>query len=125
MIVHTQREMPFLAAIERPSKAPDELVRQCRHRLDAIVLCIQLSKMSHEEVAHRLGIDKGHMSRILQGRAYFPDTKSVELMALCGNYAPMQYEAMQCGFELYENPVAKREAELEAELAAIRAKKVA
>lgn len=102
-----------------------ELIKACRNRLDAIILCIQLSRLSQGEVAKRLGLDKGHLTRILQGLAYFPDQKSTELMQVCRNYAPMQYEAMAMGFQLYEDPQQKREAELEAELAALRARKAA
>jgi hypothetical protein len=124
-VPHPQREIPILAEMPRPKMAPVELVRACRNRLDAIILCIQLSRLSQETVAERLGLDKGHLTRMLQGRAYFPDTKSMDLMYVCGNWAPMQYEALTAGFQLYEDPTQKREAELEAELAAIRSRKAA
>ena len=114
-----QREMPFISACSSPKLVPDELVKQCRHRLDAIRLCIHLSNLSSEVVAEQLGIDKGHFSRIMQGKAWFPDTKTVELMNLCCNLAPMQYEAMAMGYELFKDTKAQRKAELLAELEAL------
>ena len=124
-VPHIQREMPIVSEVPRPAMVSMELIKACRNRLDAIILCIQLSRLSQGEVAKRLGLDKGHLTRILQGLAYFPDQKSTELMQVCRNYAPMQYEAMAMGFQLYEDPQQKREAELEAELAALRARKAA
>lgn len=114
-----QQEMPFLGAVKGPQMASADLVAKCHHRLDAIRLCVQLSGLSNEVICESLGIDKGHWSRIMQGRAHFPDAKSLDLMRLCGNYAPMQFEAMAMGFQLFRDPKAQRRAELEAELAAL------
>ena len=114
-----QREMPFLGESRKPAQAPIELVANCRHRLDAIRLCVQLSGLANDTISSRLGIDKGHWTRIMQGKAWFPDTKSIDLMMLCGNYAPMQFEALKCGFELFEDAKGKRKAELLAELNAL------
>jgi hypothetical protein len=114
-----QREMPFLAQAKQPVMVADALLSTCKHRLDAIRLCVQLSSLSNEVIAESLVIDKGHFSRIMQGKAHFPDCKSVNLMYLCGNYAPMQYEAMECGFQLYKDPKEQRKAELLAELQAL------
>lgn len=111
-----QREMPFLGESKKPELAPVDLVARCKNRLDAIRLCVQLSHLSNEHICDHLGIDKGHWSRIMQGKAWFPDPKSIDLMRLCGNFAPMQYEAMALGFELYEDTKAKRKAELLEEL---------
>jgi hypothetical protein len=117
LVLGAQREIPMVAEARRPVMAPEALVRACSNRLDAIILCIQLSRLPQRVVARRLGLDAGHLTRILQGLAYFPDQKSVELMSVCGNYAPMQYEAMATGFELFQDLKAKRKAELQAALA--------
>jgi len=116
-----QREMPFISALPAPVAAPHELVAACRHRLDAIRLCIQLSRRSLQSVADEMGIDPGHMTRIMQGRAHFPDAKSCDLMRLCGNIAPMQYEAHAMGYELTQDEKAERVRQLKAELAALEA----
>lgn len=86
----------MLGVVRAPVDAPMELVKICKHRLDAIRLCAQLSGLSYEQIAQRVGLDKGHFTRIMQGKAYLPDTKSVLFMVLCGNFAPLQYEAWAC-----------------------------
>ncbi|WP_407280580.1 hypothetical protein U5817_09870 [Aromatoleum evansii] len=116
-----QREMPMMAAARRPKEVEPKLLEMCRHRLDAIRLCIQLSGLSHETIAEELGLDKGHLCRILQGKAYFPDTRTIKLMELCGNIAPMQWEAQAMGYQLSADSKAQRKAELMAELAALEA----
>ena len=116
-----QREMPFLGEAKKSQLVADSLIHQCRNRLDAIRLCVQLSSLSNEYIAEQLGIDKGHFSRIMQGKAWFPDTKSIDLMTLCGNFAPMQYEAWATGFELFKDTKAQRKAELLEELAKLEA----
>lgn len=116
-----QREIPMMSAVRRPKEVDPQLLEMCRHRLDAIRLCIQLSGLTHETISDQLGMDKGHLCRILQGRAHFPDAKSVKLMELCGNIAPMQYEAMAMGYQLSADCKAQRKAELLAELAALEA----
>lgn len=100
---------------------PDELVKKCRHGLDAIRLCIQLSNHTHEFLAGELGIDKGHFSRIMQGKAWFPDTKRIDLMTLCNNRAPAQFDALMTGCDLVEMSKEARIRELESQLAAAKA----
>lgn len=92
----------MLGQVKRPALADWNLVRKCKNRLDAIRVCVQLSGMAYEDVANQLLIDKGNFTRMMQGRAHFPDAKSIKLMELCGNFAPMQYEAWACGFELVD-----------------------
>lgn len=87
-----QRRMPMVGEAKPMSRAPSELIERCKNRLDAIRLCVQLSGMTNEFLSRKLGVDKGHWTRIMQGQAHFPDTKSVQLMEICGNYAPIQFE---------------------------------
>lgn len=110
-----QREMQIFSETKRVTDAPVELVRMCEDELDAIRLCIQLSRFTHEYIGKELSIDKGHFSRIMQGQAGFPTHKRLALMRLCGNRAPIQYEAMQSGCVLQESKDAQIE-ELRAKL---------
>ena len=64
------------------------------------MLCIQLSRMSHEAVCDQLGIDKGHFSRMLSGRANFSVRKINTLARVCGNVALLQWMANDLGYEL-------------------------
>lgn len=116
-----QKEMPFLSEARGLSNAPEELVRKCRHGLDAIRLCIQLSSHTHEFLCGELRIDKGHFSRIMQGKAWFPDTKRIDLMTLCGNRAPAQFDAFMTGCDLVEKSKDAKIRELEQQLADLRA----
>jgi len=115
------KEMPFFCVTREPEMVPQALIEKCRNRLDAIRLCIQLSGYTNETICDALGIDKGHFSRMMKGRANFPDKKSVELIHLCGNRAPTQYEAWATGCELVANRD-KQIADLEKQLKELKGK---
>lgn len=93
-----QRDMGGLAPLKEPVFIDLALVRMCRDELDAINLCIDLSRLPDEVLAERLGIDKGHFCRIRKGRAHFPTPKRIALMWLAGNWAPLQYEVFKTDF---------------------------
>ena len=101
--------------------APMELVKLCRDRMDAIRLCVQLSRLPDQVVCDELGIDKGHFSRMMKGSANFPDKKANKLMKLCGNYAPLQYEAWSNGFNLVQRASEEEITELRTRLAQLEA----
>jgi hypothetical protein len=111
-----QREMPFLAEVKPPQEVPFEFIKACNSELDALNLCMHLSRMSDEAIREHLGIDKGHFSRIRKGRGNFPPNKRVALMAFCGNLAPVQYEAWKVGRDLVERSKDARIMELQAEI---------
>jgi hypothetical protein len=113
---HSQREMPFLSVVKGPQPVPAAFIQACGNELEALNLCMNLSRLSDEVIRERLGIDKGHFSRIRKGRGNFPPNKRVELMNLCGNLAPVQYEAFRVGFDLQERAKDARIAELQAEI---------
>lgn len=81
-----------IGALKEPVFVDMAIIKMCRDELDAVNLCIDLSRMSDEAICQYLGIDKGHWSRIRKGRAHFPTKKRLELMYLAGNWAPLQYE---------------------------------
>lgn len=96
----SQMTFPVVAQMPRPVFVPDALLDKCETRLAAIRLCIELSNFSHDMIRDRLGIDKGHFSRMLSGRANFDERKIAALMELCGNLAPLQWEAKRMGYAL-------------------------
>lgn len=113
-----QREMGLLGNVKRePQAVSADLLRLCKTRLDAIRLCVQLSGYSRDLICEELEIDKGHFSRMMSGRAHFPDAKSIDLMRLCGNYAPVQFEAMELGLDLRKDDKQARINELRRQLA--------
>lgn len=115
-----QRELAVHGEPKKLQNVPVELLNMCDDELDAIRLCIQLSRFTHEYISKELSIDKGHFSRMMQGQAGFPTHKRLALMRLCGNRAPVQYEAMNAGCDLVESKDAKIR-QLEEQLAAARA----
>jgi len=115
-VKHAQLRLPMLSEAAAPGLADGDIVDRCDSMLDAIHLCIYLSRLPHDAICGRLGIDKGHWSRMLQGQAHFPPNKLQALMELAGNYAPLQYMAHACGFQLFKDAKQARVAELRAEL---------
>jgi hypothetical protein len=117
---YSQRELPMLAEVRRVADVPAEFVRACNSELEALNLCMNLSHLSDETIRDALGIDKGHFSRIRKGRGNFPPNKRVVLMELCGNRAPVQYEAWRLGCEVVELSKDVRIRELENQIATLR-----
>lgn len=116
-----QREIPMLAVMRRPVDVPHEFVRSCKDELSALNLCMNLSNLSDETIRERLNIDKGHFSRLRKGRGNFPANKRVALMELCGNRAPVQYEAMRLNCDLIDKTKDEQIKALEAQLQQLRA----
>jgi hypothetical protein len=119
---HSQREMPFLAEMKGPQEVPIEFIKACKSELEALNLCMNLSNLSDDVIREKLGgIDKGHFSRIRKGRGNFPPNKRVALMNLCGNLAPIQYEAWRLGREVVERSKDAQIRELRQRLMALEA----
>lgn len=95
-----QLEIRIMGQTKQPESAPDALIRQCTSARQALALCISLSGLTDELVAERVGISKGHMSKIRNGRAALSPDMRLRLMFVCGNTAPLQYDAMVMGVAL-------------------------
>lgn len=76
------------------------LIRKCRTGRQALSLCIQMADMSQEEIAHALHISPGYLSKVIKGSASLDSDRRIKLMRVCGNRAPLQYEAMVLGVSL-------------------------
>src|SRR5678816_4673321 len=118
-----QREMALLGILRKPTEVDWALISKCNDEQDALLLCVHLSRLANEEIARRLGIDKSHWTRIMQGRGNLPARKRTPLMSICGNLAPIQFEAMRFGRLLRQNDTEREERELRAQLARIEAQK--
>ena len=94
--------MALLAEARKAVDAPIEIVKACRDELAALNLCINLSGLSDEAIYTELAIDKGHFSRMRKGRGNFPANKRLKLMSICGNRAPVQFEALHLNCDLVE-----------------------
>ncbi len=118
-----QREMPMLGAMKAPVEVDWSLIAQCNDEQDALLLCVHLSRLANEEIARQLGIDKSHWTRIMQGRGNLPARKRTPLMSICGNIAPIQFEAMRFGRQLKQHDIDGEEREIRQKLARIEAQK--
>ena len=92
----------WIKAIDGNMLTPIEFIKACKDELAALNLCMNLSNLSDEAIRDTLGIDKGHFSRLRKGRGNFPAQKRIALMQLCGNRAPVQYEAHRLNCELVD-----------------------
>lgn len=117
---NSQRQLVFLTEARKAVDVPVEFVKACKDELAALNLCINLSNLSDEVIREELGIDKGHFSRMRKGRGNFPANKRLHLMAICGNRAPVQFEALHLNCDLVEKSKEARIRELEAELELVR-----
>jgi hypothetical protein len=116
-----QTEMRLFGAMKDPKLVDEQLIAQCQDARDALRLCAALSDFTHETICDHVGVDKGHWSRMMQGRAHFPIHKLPMLERFCGNYCVTQFLARQQGFELQERSKDQRIRELEAQLREIKA----
>ena len=116
-----QRQIPIIGEARKPEFVNADLIRSCQDARDAIGLCMQMSGYTCETLADMLGLTKGYVSKCLSGRGNFPPQLRVKLMEICGNLAPLQFEAMQLGIELRNDWKAQRAAELRAQADALEA----
>lgn len=117
----SQREIRLIGESRRPDYVEMKLLGQCQTLLEAIHLCIHLSRLPHYAVAEKLGVDRGHWTRMMQGQAHFPTNKLASLMQLCGNYAPLQWLAKATGQEIAIDQRELRRQQLRRELAELDA----
>jgi transcriptional regulator with XRE-family HTH domain len=120
-LTQRQSEMRLLGEARRPDYVEMKLLAQCETLLQAIHLCVHLSRLPHYAIAEKLGIDRGHWTRIMQGQAHFPTNKIAALMQLCGNYAPLQWLAKATGQEIAIDQRELRRQQLRRELAELDA----
>jgi hypothetical protein len=117
---HSQREMPCMSVMRSPAEVNPAFVAACRNELDSLNLCMNLSGLSDEAIRDALVIDKGHFSRIRKGRGNFPPNKRIALMELCGNRAPVQYEALRLNCEVVDLSKDAQIQALEQQIASLR-----
>ncbi len=108
--------MRFLGESRKPDYVEMKLLGQCQSLLEAIHLCIHLSRLPHYAIAEKLGVDRGHWTRMMQAQAHFPTNKLTNLMQLCGNFAPLQWLAKSTGQEIAIDQRELRKQQLRREL---------
>ena len=88
--------------------------------MTAVTVSPKFQVVIPKEIREALGIDKGHFSRLRKGRGNFPSNKRLDLMALCGNRAPAQFEAYGLNCDLVDKAKDAQIRELEQQLVALK-----
>lgn len=88
-----QRQLVLMGEAMKPSMLPESLIARCTDAQDSLVMCWnnRVVRYSQSHAAELLGMDKGYMSRCLNGKGNFPPQLIPELQRLCGNLAFTQY----------------------------------
>lgn len=116
-----QIDLPLMGSVTRPKHqhSPAEM-RCCTSKAMACRLALMHAGMAQDVAAERLCVTPGYMSMLLSGKRHWSDALQRRLMTITGSLAPLQWDALQEGVELYADPVRVREAQLMAELAELR-----
>jgi predicted XRE-type DNA-binding protein len=98
-----QGVLPLARSPRAVQEVTDEVISRKKDLMAAINLCIDISGLENKEIAIALGIDAGHFSNIRAGKTncHFPTNKLDDLMSLCGNEIPLQWQAMKRGKGLH------------------------
>ena len=111
-----QREMPFMALIRDPHKADLSFIGLASW-VGVLRYCIQRTGMGDYEVADKLHISHGYMSKVLKGTAGLHGERLVRFMAITQCIAPSQWIAHHTGCDLtMRDPAQARIQQLEREL---------
>lgn len=121
----TQREMQFFAPVQAPHQAPTEFISRATW-VGVLRYCIQRSGFDDFEVADKLHISHGYMSKVLKGTGQLAGERLARFMAITQCIAPAQWVAHHAGADLVmRDPAKARIAELERELEQLRGAKAA
>lgn len=116
-----QTELPVMGSITRPKyQHPSTEIRACKSKAEACRVALLHSGMTQETAAGRLHKTPGYLSMLLSGKRDWPDKLLRKFMHVTGSLAPLQWDAMHEGVDLYIDAKRQREAELVAELAELR-----
>lgn len=112
-----QRQLVLVGDALKPSMLPESLIARCTDAQDALVMCWnnRVIRYSLSHAAELLGMDKGYMSRCINGKGNFPPDLIPELQELCGNLAFTQYMNFRFNLDAvaHQQTPAERIAELE------------
>lgn len=121
----TQREMQFFASVPAPHQAPTEFISRATW-VGVLRYCIQRCHLDDYEVADRLHISHGYMSKVLKGTGQLAGERLSRFMAITQCVAPAQWLAHQVGADIVmRDPAAARIALLEREIEQLRTARAA
>lgn len=105
--------------LPEPREVSAEDLALCKTAHDSLLLCRQLARPHRTDgsIADWLEIDRGHWSCIMRGTKHMPTNKRIAFMRICGNLAPLQYEAAA-----FRRDLVRQVQTLEQENAALKAR---
>jgi plasmid maintenance system antidote protein VapI len=116
----SQRAMGFVAVVPPAHCASDEFISKASWA-GVLRYAVQRSGMDDYEVAEKIHVSHGLMSRVLKGTAGIWGERLVLFMQTTGSIAPLQWMAEQMGFELRLKERSEKEI-LQARIAELEAK---
>jgi len=78
---------------------PDVVARQ-KSFTRALIVCADMAGFEDKRAAQAAGVDSATWSRIKTGNANFPQETLRSFQVKCGNWLPLQWIAMDCGYGL-------------------------
>lgn len=119
----TQNELALLGSVIRPKyQHPHAEIRACEKKFHACRIAMTHAAITQEMLAERIGKTPGYVSMLMSGKRDWPDKLLRKLMTVTGSMAPLQWDAMREGVELYADPVRVELAQLEARRAELLGK---
>lgn len=125
-MARTQTEFPFVGSATRPMHVhPHGEIVSCRNKADAAYLALKHCGLDQENIAERMPMDAGHMSRLIRGSRPWNDRHQAAFERITGSFALTQWDCHARGAQFYADPVRVKKAALQAELAALERQEAA
>lgn len=110
-----QTELQVMGSVTRPKyQHPHAEIRACKSKAQACRVALLHAGMTQDTAAERLDKTAGYVSMLLSGKRDWPGKLLTKFMNVTGSLAPLQWDAMQEGVELYADPIKVELAQLEA-----------
>lgn len=104
----SQVEMPFLCEVKPAQQLAPSLLKALTFN-GALNEAVRHSGMEDQEVAERIHISAGYMSKFMRGVAFAWAKRLVSFMRVTNSLVPLQWMAHQMGCRLLVEDVAARE----------------
>lgn len=106
-----QREMPFMASVQAPQVIPANVLAKASFN-GCLNEAVRNSGMDDQEIADRIHISHGYMSKFMRGVGQQWAKRLVAFMRVTNSLAPLQWMAEQMGCEVTVRSAAQREADM-------------
>ena len=106
-----QKEMPFLAEVKDAQTLPTEIVAKASFN-GCLNEAVRNSGMDDHEIADKIHISHGYMSKFMRNVAQQWARRLVAFMRVTNSVAPLQWMAEQMGCDLRVRSQAQRERDM-------------